>query len=147
MTTQHDERAELMANRIVNIAWRFRAADSMEKLQAVEAELRAALLAADAQAGGEAVACWGKRSAIDGKIYESSRSYGDGFDVPLYTHPQPQAQAAAQVAQPLKSESANRCQANLRDAGLPYPRTCEVCRLGPCRFEPKAAHGIGKDQG
>lgn len=55
--------------------------------------------------------------------------------------------AAAQVAQPLKSESANRCQANLRDAGLPYPRTCEVCRLGPCRFEPKAAKGIGKDQG
>lgn len=32
-----------------------------------------------------------------------------------------------------KSETATRCQQRLMAHGKPYPRTCEVCGLGPCR--------------
>ncbi len=31
----------------------------------------------------------------------------------------------------------NRCTHVLRAQGLPYPRTCQVCRLGPCPFKDK----------
>lgn len=27
-----------------------------------------------------------------------------------------------------------QCSNKLRDVGIPYPRTCYICRLGPCRF-------------
>lgn len=30
---------------------------------------------------------------------------------------------------------ASRCMLVLRKQGLPYPRTCEVCGLGPCKEE------------
>lgn len=33
----------------------------------------------------------------------------------------------------------NRCTHVLRAQGLPYPRTCQVCRLGPCPFKDKYA--------
>lgn len=28
----------------------------------------------------------------------------------------------------------------LREAGVPYPRTCSVCGLGPCRYEKSGAY-------
>lgn len=30
---------------------------------------------------------------------------------------------------------ANLCQKHLRAQGKPYPRTCAVCRLGPCVYD------------
>jgi hypothetical protein len=30
-----------------------------------------------------------------------------------------------------------KCQQNRRNAGLVYPRTCENCGLGPCRYHRK----------
>lgn len=38
----------------------------------------------------------------------------------------------------MHDRSLSRCQQRLRAQGLPYPRTCQVCGLGPCHEDADA---------
>lgn len=41
---------------------------------------------------------------------------------------------ATQALDTIKEVANERCQQRLMTAGKPYPRTCEICKLGPCRL-------------
>ena len=42
--------------------------------------------------------------------------------------------AADAIRGPVTRDRPDRCTYTLREQGKPYPRTCEVCALGPCQY-------------
>jgi hypothetical protein len=131
MTTQHDERAELICE-LEAMAVNARGVN-FEDHPCWKA---AALLEADGKAGGEVRGC-----LICGGLVDLSRAVK-----PQAFSMQGRPQPAAQVAQPLTTEKINNIKTHI--AGLAF--ICEITDTGQLVDHVvravEAAHGIGKDQ-